>query len=87
MTLAQENNNVAVVVCRMMGLSGGQVIVSNQDTEFGTIDNSVPMLWDDIGCNGDEESVFDCKYRVRAKGASKVSCYNGNADALGITCS
>ena len=85
MTLAQENNNVAVVVCRMMGLSGGQVIVSNQDTEFGTIDNSVPMLWDDIGCNGDEESVFDCKYRVRAEGASKVGC--GHGDALGITCS
>ena len=85
MTLAQENNNVAVVVCRMMGLSGGQVIVDNQNTEFGAVDESVPMLWDDMECNGDEESVFDCKYRVRAEGASKVNC--GHEDALGITCS
>merc|ERR1712142_148352 len=81
----QGNNNVAVVVCRMMGLSGGQVIVNNQNTEFGAVDESVPVLWDDMECNGDEESVFDCKYRVRAKGASKVGC--GHGEDLGITCS
>ena len=53
----QQNNNMAIVVCRMLGLKGGVVKV---DTDFGA--GSGKVWLDDVGCTGNEATIFDCKH-------------------------
>ena len=53
----QYDNNMANVVCQMLGFSLGQVKV---DTEFG--EGTGPIWMDSVDCSGDETSIFDCHH-------------------------
>ena len=54
----QYNNNMANVVCKMLGFSSGQVKI---DTEFG--EGTGPIWMDDVYCSGNETSLFDCQHQ------------------------
>merc|ERR1719283_178459 len=59
----QINNNAAIVVCRMLGRSGGEVVTSNQETRFGLSEiRHIQMT--NVQCTGEEESIFDCPMKV-----------------------
>jgi len=53
---AQSNNNMANVVCRMLGHRGGQVKV---EAYFGQGSGEIVMK--EVRCQGDERSIFDCE--------------------------
>merc|ERR1712168_558672 len=55
----QPNNNVALVVCRMLGFAGGQVVIQ-AETQFGKFDSD-PMTVTGIHCNGDEVDISQCR--------------------------
>lgn len=63
----QSNDNVAIVVCRMLGWTGGQLVQVNGQTEesseFGR-NKDRPILLTNVQCNGGEESLFDCAMNV-----------------------
>merc|ERR1712002_333483 len=56
----QPNNNVALVVCRMLGFAGGQVVTGNAETQFGKFDRD-PTTVTGIHCNGDEVDISQCR--------------------------
>ena len=77
-SLVQVNNNVAKVVCRMLGRPGGRVIVDNQIDQFGRFDRR-PTLATDLSCRGNEASIFECTMNV-----DNPDCTH--AEDLGIIC-
>lgn len=73
----QKDNNMAVVVCRMLGQTGGQTKVTH---DFGRASESVPTWMDNVGCQGDEKSLFDCKFNPWGE----ENC--GHHEDVGIVC-
>merc|ERR1711915_24807 len=73
----QKDNNMAVVVCRMLGQSGGQTKVTH---DFGRGSESDPTWMDNVGCQGDEKSLFDCKFNPWGE----ENC--GHHEDVGIVC-
>ena len=71
----------------MLGLPGGQVVVDNQDTQFGEFD-ARPMLVKHLQCQGSEANLFECPMTVTATRANKVlgSPGCGKSTELGIIC-
>ena len=69
------DNRDAAVVCRMLGMSGGQAVTG---AGFGEGRGSIFM--DDVVCSGSESSLFDCGRR----GWGGNDC-NHNEDA-GVRC-
>ena len=75
---AQENDNIATVVCRMLGKTGG--IVHN----FAQLGEGSGKIWlDNVHCYGSEDSLFDCSHApwgnedcTHAEDLG-VSCHNG----------
>ena len=72
----QYNNNMANVVCQMLGFSLGQVKV---DTEFG--EGIGPIWMDSVGCRGDETSIFHCLH----DGWGVHDC--SHSEDVGVVCS
>ena len=69
---------MAQVVCPMLGSFGGQVVISDIETHFGsTIEE--PMQLKFIQCQGDEESIFDCSIEYHPNGCAHY-------DDLGVIC-
>merc|ERR1719381_382235 len=57
------SNNDAIVVCRMLGKSGGEVVVDDQVKRFGKSQiRHIQMT--NVRCTGEEESIFDCPMKV-----------------------
>jgi len=57
----QQNNNMAMVVCRMLGKTGVKVYNEGEHSFTG---GSGPTLLDDVMCSGTESSIFDCPRRL-----------------------
>merc|ERR1711931_260599 len=55
----QPNNNVGLVVCHMLGLSGGQV-VNYSNGQFGHFDAD-PIKVENLHCEGDEANLSECR--------------------------
>merc|ERR1712168_93742 len=77
------DNNAAIVVCRMLGKSGGEVVVDDQEKRFGKSQIRHIQLTN-VRCAGDEESIFDCPMKVDVT-ESEEGC--NLTDYLGIVCS
>merc|ERR1712142_156501 len=71
----QKDDNMAIIVCRMLGQSGGQTKTTH---DFGY--GSDPTWMDDVECRGDEESLFDCIFRAWGQ----ENC--GHSEDVGIVC-
>jgi len=71
----QTDNNMAKVVCRMIGQSGG---ITKVNHDFGQ--GSDPTWMDNVGCQGDEKSLFDCKFNPWGE----ENCSHG--EDVGIVC-
>jgi len=54
----QTDDSMAIVVCRMLGQSGGHTKVTH---DFGP--GADPIWLDNVDCQGDEKSLFDCQHR------------------------
>merc|ERR1711931_475728 len=80
----QPNNNVALVVCRMLGFAGGQVVTGHGEAEkqFGKFDRD-PTTVTGIHCNGDEVDISQC--RMTWFGHDWTYCGSLTED-LGIIC-
>ncbi|XP_025103058.1 neurotrypsin-like [Pomacea canaliculata] len=67
----------AVVVCRMLGFIG------DSPTVYGSAvygQGSLPILLDDVSCNGNERTIFDCTH-------SPVGQHNcQNSEDVGVDC-
>eukprot|EP00092_Neocalanus_flemingeri_P017447 GFUD01018873.1.p1 GENE.GFUD01018873.1~~GFUD01018873.1.p1 ORF type:complete len:621 (+),score=132.83 GFUD01018873.1:14-1876(+) len=50
-------SNDAVVACRMLGYPSG---TPTSRSQFGSVPSV--FIFDDVNCNGDEESLFECSY-------------------------
>ena len=73
----QLNNNMATVVCKMLGMGGGQVYT---DTQYG---GGVGPIWmDDVNCSGSETSIFDCPNL----GEGKEGNDGGHSEDVGVCC-
>ena len=81
----QRDNNAAIVVCRMLGLSGGEVVVDNQLDRFGTTEIR-HLQMTNVKCTGEENSIFDCPMKVDVKDEEEGCGINAGA-YLGIVCS
>merc|ERR1719347_35234 len=78
------SNNDAIVVCRMLGKSGGEIVVDDQEKRFGKSQiRRIQMT--NVRCTGEEESIFDCPMKVDVTDEEE-GCLNGSA-YLGIVCS
>ena len=71
------NNNMAIVVCRMLGFDSGVV---KSRAFFG--EGTGPILMDNVGCTGNETSLFECQHLQCHHDCSHredvgVDCYNG----------
>merc|ERR1719445_102214 len=82
----QPDNNVALVVCRMLGLSGGRLVDSNG--RFGEF-NADPITVENLQCNGNEADITECRYTwfgtdPRAKRDVLQDC--GHGEDIGIEC-
>merc|ERR1712168_522285 len=76
----QHNNNVALVVCRMLGLAGGRVVVSNVDQQFGSF-YADPVLATNVQCLGNEVDISKCRMTWYG---TQSRC--PHVDDLGIVC-
>merc|ERR1712168_517689 len=79
----QPNNNVALVVCRMLGFAGGKAVVSNQDQQFGKF-RADTQLATNVQCQGNEVDISDCQMKCLGKG-DRVSLSYRDQDH-GIVC-
>jgi len=77
------DNNAAIVVCRMLGKSGGEVVVDNQVKRFGK-SQIHHLQMTNVRCTGEEESIFDCPMKVDVTDEEE-GC--GQDAFLGIVCS
>merc|ERR1712189_125671 len=76
----QPNNNVALVVCRMLGFAGGQVTTHyDGEKQFGKFDRD-PMALTMVQCQGDEVDISQCRMTW------VVPNYCGDYEDLGIIC-
>ena len=71
-----KNNNLANVVCRMLGYDSGNVKI---DVEFGRGTGEIWM--DGVSCSGYEASLFDCQHR----GWGVHDCFH--SEDVGVACS
>merc|ERR1712168_28934 len=76
----QPNNNVALVVCRMLGFAGGQVVTHAQEIKFGKFDKD-PILVKNVHCQGNEVDLSHCQM---TRTAVHTNC--GHDEDLGIIC-
>ncbi|XP_071845497.1 scavenger receptor cysteine-rich type 1 protein M160-like isoform X2 [Apostichopus japonicus] len=67
----------AEVVCRELGL--GHAVEAHPEAHFG--EGTGPILLDNLQCNGDEDTIFDCGH----SGIGNHDC--SNAEDAGVTCS
>ena len=74
----QGDNNMAIVVCRMLGLTGGVV---KTDKNYGAGTGSIVMT--KVGCSGNEKTIFDCPYAY-AYAYARNGCRH-NED-VGVAC-
>jgi len=72
----QGNNNMAIVVCRELGYSGGTIHNSASKGQ-----GSGAIWLDDVQCTGSENSIFDCPHT--RWGVENCQHY----EDVGVTCS
>ena len=73
----QWDTNDATVVCRQLGLPYGNVRTAG-GSSFGR--GSGVVLFDDVGCTGDESRLIDCYHHMEGNDF----CYNGGN--AGVVC-
>ena len=58
------DTNDAKVICRMLGFNFTITALANStaDDLYGTAPSGNNFVLDDLGCNGKEESIFDCPH-------------------------
>ena len=71
----KTTNNIATVVCRMLGKSYGSVY---NEAHFGQ--GHGPIWLDDLDCHGDELSILECERRAHGH-----NC--GHHEDLSVSCS
>ncbi|XP_073411989.1 scavenger receptor cysteine-rich domain-containing protein DMBT1-like [Dendrobates tinctorius] len=69
--------NDAEVVCQNLGC--GSALSADQDATYGQ--GQDPIMLDNVQCNGDESSLFDCSY----PGIKQHNC--DHSEDAGVTCS
>merc|ERR1719312_744858 len=79
----QTDNNAAIVVCRMLGKSGGEVVVDDQEKRFG-LSKIRHIQMTNVRCTGEEDSIFDCPMKVDVTDAEEGCSLDAT---LGIVCS
>ena len=80
-----DNNfdiNDANVICRMLGFPYARIALasSTADNLYGTAPSGKNFVLDDLGCTGDEASIFDCPHG----GEWNEDC--GATDIAGVQC-
>ena len=55
--LQERKHTIAYVVCRMLGTHGGVAIQGDAHQFHGT---KLPIVMDDVNCQGHERSIHDC---------------------------
>merc|ERR1719308_788680 len=85
------SNNDAIVVCRMLGKSGGEVVVDDQEKRFG-LSKIRHIQMTNVRCTGEEDSIFDCPMKVDVTDAEEGCSVKGSTrgipdSPLGIVCS
>ena len=69
----------------MLGRSGGEVVVSDQEARFG-LSKIRHLQMTDVQCTGEEDSIFDCGMKVDITDEEE-GCTISSATYLGIVCS
>merc|ERR1712121_617645 len=75
----QPNNNVAMVVCRMLGFAGGRVVTTGADQQFGDWEYG-RILASNVHCMGNEADISQCRMTWTGHEIS------AHGDDLGIVC-
>merc|ERR1712121_260712 len=78
----RELNNIAKVVCKELGLSGGTGTSKKRyDEAIGSTRSHLPILMEKLGCTGSESSIFECKPTIDSH------CHNCDHDEdIGVAC-
>jgi len=57
----QPDDNVAVVVCRMLGSSGGNVVPQSQTSSYFGANDANPIMMENLICKGTEAEISECR--------------------------
>ncbi|XP_062509432.1 deleted in malignant brain tumors 1 protein-like isoform X2 [Corticium candelabrum] len=68
----------AAVVCRQLGFATAVMAVSSG--QYGSVDNDVPILMDNVACNGHEDTIQECTHVTE----SDANC--AHSEDAGVVC-
>ncbi|XP_062509168.1 deleted in malignant brain tumors 1 protein-like [Corticium candelabrum] len=68
----------AAVVCRQLGF--GTAVMAVSSGRYGSVDNDVPILMDNVACNGHEDTIQECTHVTE----SDANC--AHSEDAGVVC-